>query len=542
MRRLVRFLRDEKGELIIEKLIAAGAVILLMGALIVTLGGLSKSSARVSGDRAEARQLEQLAYTIRRESTDAAALFVPANDVNGVSNADGHAVGAYFRDGQSHQPTFVEYVCTGDCAIGATHAGGSVQRYTFTTWSNPAATLKAEGSPITGVGMGASYLLASELATKGPYAQIFADRFAAAGISAPPDRLINVGYPGIQTGNRITVVKLENRVNAYELHLLPLAIPTVNNGVVIGYFTPTPNALCVFTSSCGLTTAVFAGNNAPAQQMNGSEINYPTTSAYGETDTCAGIASIAAITASGPNPSWRITPVAGNRLGGSCTVTITDVTKQTGSITVSVAGNSAVSQGTCPIQPAGTFLYTDSSTIPPTDHYASGASTCATPTPVPTPMPTPTPVPTPTPTPFGGAVTPTPTPTPPPATPTPFITPPPPPPFSATACADIISWMTAYAGNYRGDGNPFPPMDPANRTTIPNPAYPDFNPLKLRGIVYTLSNYSTPNPQGPVYQSTQSWKETWDLQTQGYTFPIHAFAVTFNSFDNNNPKYGCTAY
>jgi hypothetical protein len=45
---------------------------------------------------------------------------------------------------------------------------------------------------------------------------------------------VQLGYPGVEGGNRITVVKIASKSNAYDLHLLPLAAPTTGQTVVVG--------------------------------------------------------------------------------------------------------------------------------------------------------------------------------------------------------------------------------------------------------------------------------------------------------------------
>ena len=331
MRALLRLWRDdERGFSVLNVLIAAAIVIGVAASVAGTLVVVSRANAQVALNRSDASQLEAFDTQIRDQSQDGLAVSIPATDVAGVSNADGHAFLVYSRDGNNH-PHFSEWVCTGSCTPGS-GTGGTLTAYTFTTWSNPASTLKTVGS-MSGVTLGASYLYASQIADSAHNvnAPFFAARWAAAGFTAVPDRTVQLGYPDVLGGNRIVVVKIASRSNAYDLHLLPLALPTTGQTVVVGYRPAIPNALTLSP------IAAFAVSISPAETSTAAETNYPTTSSYTESDNCAGVATIAPQgSPSGPSAPFSVTPVATDFSGGTCTMTVRDIDGQTASIAIAV--------------------------------------------------------------------------------------------------------------------------------------------------------------------------------------------------------------
>jgi Flp pilus assembly pilin Flp len=323
-----KFWRDERGATSLYGLAIACAIIISVA---VVVSGMLTYSARaasqVAMNRGDASTLEAYATSMKDVTADGLAVAIPTTDVTGAANADGHAFLVYSRDGKNN-PHFTEWVCSGACTPGA--AGGTLTAYSFTTFSNPAATLKTISTPQTGVTMQATYLLASQLAN--PAVSDHAAFFQAAGVTNVPDRLVQLGYPGVEGGNRITVVKIASKSNAYDLHLLPLAAPTTGQTVVVGYLKAVPNPLALSP------IAAFAVSVSPAETATATETNYPTTSHYTESDTCAGIATITPNggVADGPSAPYTVTPVVTDYNGGTCVMTVRDIDGQTASTGISV--------------------------------------------------------------------------------------------------------------------------------------------------------------------------------------------------------------
>jgi hypothetical protein len=78
---------------------------------------------------------------------------------------------------------------------------------------------------------------------------------------------------------------------------------------------------------------------ANAKAITVQETGY--TGAFGEQDTCSGIATVSSSNAKGPTASYTVTGVA----AGSCSATFADASNQTASVNITVTTNGFVING-----------------------------------------------------------------------------------------------------------------------------------------------------------------------------------------------------
>lgn len=94
---------NQAGFTLVELLIGAAIAAIVIGALVAFAARLTETTtalgSRVQGQSAAERLMERLTT----EASGAWAVYVPATDVNGSSNADGHELDFFSEDG-SHRP------------------------------------------------------------------------------------------------------------------------------------------------------------------------------------------------------------------------------------------------------------------------------------------------------------------------------------------------------------------------------------------------------------------------------------------------------
>ncbi len=90
--------------------------------------------------------------------------------------------------------------------------------------------------------------------------------------------------------------------------------------------TPAPNGL----GATPATVALYGLGSGNAATITVAETSYSGT--FGESDTCAGIATVASATPLGPSAAFTVSGVA----AGSCTATFSDTFRQTVAVSIGV--------------------------------------------------------------------------------------------------------------------------------------------------------------------------------------------------------------
>lgn len=204
----------EEGFTLVELLVGIGISLVVFVTLAVIVAHLTSASATFDllarGDDATSRLAERL----QSESASAWAVFVPATDVNGLPNADGHELDFYAQDGAHRSYAW---------AYDYDRAMQRVTRY------DTAGTASAAGdryAPITT--FAATALLASAVSSSDP---LFS------GAAAPDVRYAFAGTTAVG-GNGIVRLHIATRGSDRTEFLSSATAPT-SFTVIVGY-TPSP--------------------------------------------------------------------------------------------------------------------------------------------------------------------------------------------------------------------------------------------------------------------------------------------------------------
>jgi hypothetical protein len=203
-------------EILIALTIALPVSLLLVSAF-RSGSALVTKTARYESSRAD---LAELGWRWQNEAASAWAIFLPPSDVLGFPNCPAalcHEVDFFMRDtaGNAHF-----WAWRFDAATQV------LQRYTYGDANDPAASLSASGPPFTGLTSFAAHALAaSEIAN--PALRAY----------TPKDVSLNLGFPGVNGGNALTVLDVENSGERIVREFLPATTPS-GFDVVAGTFTP----------------------------------------------------------------------------------------------------------------------------------------------------------------------------------------------------------------------------------------------------------------------------------------------------------------
>ena len=112
----------QAGFTLVETLIGAAVAAIVIGGLVVLASRLTQTTSAL-GTRVQSQSaVERLLERLSAEAASAWAVYVPADDINGNANADGHEVDFFSEDG-SHRPFAWAY------SFDATHK--RITRYAF---------------------------------------------------------------------------------------------------------------------------------------------------------------------------------------------------------------------------------------------------------------------------------------------------------------------------------------------------------------------------------------------------------------------------
>jgi hypothetical protein len=315
----MKFTALERAFTTVDLLISGGSAVMVAAACIFAYSTFSHAANAQAYNSAGKAAAQTVVDSLERDCGGAIACFVPASDVGGHSNADGHEVAMYTRDAAG-TGKFWSYCyrasATTNCSTSARSA--SVNLYGAYAWTDlpqnggaGPALAGAIASNITG--LSAKTIAASQLlnATTNP---LTAAVFQTAGYTTITDVTRRTGYTNVLAGNQVTIVTISSEGLSRTIHIAAGARPT-HIQTVIGQVTPAPNALITIGSG---TNLVFQNPIAAAQATGISENNYGTRSTtppqnYTLTsDSCA--------TVSTATPSGTLNPL--NDGTGSATFTV----------------------------------------------------------------------------------------------------------------------------------------------------------------------------------------------------------------------------
>lgn len=376
---------DERGESLIQFVVGS-----LVGAFLLSYAASAVASTMQIGQAQTTRQTSELASDIFAqrvgpEGDSATAVFIPLHDIFGAANSvvntptTGSVVGEPANG--AHE---VDFMQRGLGVLGLSglfdkwwcyyydSANHTLVKYTYTTRSGAglASGVSAAGATISNVrSFNASYLPASQLNQ--------VEHYINASGAAPPDVLIQTGYPEVYEGNRGVVVWIDstslksatsNPKLRHYVYLQPASAP---QAPIVNYtWSPPPAQALIATPDITFASngsgGWLAGN--PTSTISVYEMYYHRGFTNG--GCVSGGTTVA--TLSGPSPQikgydnvannpptsfpgeweqYTVTPVA----AGQCTVTFASSTanpdpdNKTASVTITVASPS-VSFNTWPAQ------------------------------------------------------------------------------------------------------------------------------------------------------------------------------------------------
>jgi len=203
-------------EILIALTIALPLSLLLLSAFRSGSSLVTKTSRYETG-RAN---LSELAWRWQNEAASAWAIFLPPSDVLGFPNCAGavcHEVDFFARDTSGNARFWAWRFDT---------ASQILQRYTYSDANDPATTLSASGPPFAGLTSFAAHSLAASEVTN-PALRAY----------TPKDVSLNLGFPGVNGGNALTVLDVENPAERIVREFLPATTPS-GFDVVVGTFVP----------------------------------------------------------------------------------------------------------------------------------------------------------------------------------------------------------------------------------------------------------------------------------------------------------------
>ncbi len=194
-------------------------LLLLLVALFRSGSSLVAGSASYGASRS---RLTELSQRWQNEAASSWAIFTPAQDVLGLPNCSGGACREvdFFQRDPSGAANFWAWRFDA--------AAQTLQRYTYGDAGEPAATLRASGPPLTGITTFEAHRLpASSLVNPALHDYV------------PKDVTFNLGFPGVDGGNALTVFEIANAAAHVVREYLPATTPT-GFDIVVGTFTPPP--------------------------------------------------------------------------------------------------------------------------------------------------------------------------------------------------------------------------------------------------------------------------------------------------------------
>ncbi len=215
-----------RGFTLIELTVAI-AIAVLLGVLMLrmTSSGLRWTALQAQRD-AEHAAIGELVDRWRSEEDSAWAIFTPSNDVNGISNSDGHEVDFFTRDAKSRSYFW---------AYDYDASTQTLKRYLYGT---------PGGSPVldrTYAGITGFYAHTYPVtALQDPNSKIYSPLYTGAALQAGSVRFYGAANPLIAGGNQITYMRIAGPTLVRELQL---ATQTAPSGFTIVFsYTPAPTA------------------------------------------------------------------------------------------------------------------------------------------------------------------------------------------------------------------------------------------------------------------------------------------------------------
>jgi type II secretory pathway pseudopilin PulG len=314
--------QGQAGLTLIETMVAIAIAAGVLLGIIVVFHNFVNVATKSAAQQHTSVTLAQFMDKLEADANSSIAIFVPATDVNGVSNVNGHEVDFYTIDG-SKNPHFWAYNFSS-----ATH---SIQKYTYAM--SPASvptSVVAVGTPIvlsTGNSKVGAFSATLETAASRASDPMFASY-------TPVNHQLATGFTGVTAGNDLVAISVTAQADTKtgsETRSTRLMAGTQLSGAkyVVGTFTPNPNPLSVSVNPINFGSQLAAPATTVALE------NYYVGNFTYSDGTCT--PSIVTIAQSGSNGNtFTVSPNTGITSNQSCTFIVSDQLGQSVNVPVSL--------------------------------------------------------------------------------------------------------------------------------------------------------------------------------------------------------------
>lgn len=245
---------SQRGFTLLEMLIAAAIAVLLGSLTLFCVHALLGTSATLAARFSDQAQIGALVDRLEADEDSAWAIFVPPQDVFGASNADGHEVDFFTRDGQG-RAAFWAYRYDASAK-----PAPLLQRYSY---ASPGGSAVAQGSAITGITAFSAhtYPITALADASSP---LYSPLYAGAQLHAGAVRFFPQSAPWIAGGNQVTLLHVQTAEDARALNLSTQTAPS--GFTVVLRYTPPPTGPLISLGSITFAPSAIA-YNAPAQRL-----------------------------------------------------------------------------------------------------------------------------------------------------------------------------------------------------------------------------------------------------------------------------------
>ena len=271
---------DERGT-IWDALIGAAVVVLGLGATLTGTVAVSHFAHQTIPAEAQLVDLGNLIDGTTRDAHWSIAL-LRGTSVGNNDNGDGHELDFYVRDAQG--PAISGLLFSRQLRrMQSSQPLSSVARYHY-AWpdlvQNGGGGAAYDGGAVPNIAtFSARTVAASQLLDPNvnPYS---ASYLTAAGITHITDVAQATGYPGVTSGNSVTIVTASNASGTRSVHLLARQLAP-SRTVPVATYTPSPNPFTLSTGSIDFRNPI-----APAKTVTLSEANYGTRTTIPPRNVC----------------------------------------------------------------------------------------------------------------------------------------------------------------------------------------------------------------------------------------------------------------
>lgn len=217
--------RAQAGFSLIEVLIAAAVTVVLSFFMIFSVRSFLRWSALLAQRQSDEASVGALLDRWQAEADSAWSIFTPPADLLGQSNADGHEVDFFTRDG-TNRPTFWAYRYDAQAQ--------TLQRYVY---ASPGSAPAADGAPLAGIAAfrAHTYPITALQDNSSP---IYSSLYAGAALQASAVHFGYVNQPWIAGGNQITSIHIAAASVARDVQLVTQTAPS---GFIVELrYTPAP--------------------------------------------------------------------------------------------------------------------------------------------------------------------------------------------------------------------------------------------------------------------------------------------------------------